>query len=576
MKKNNYNFKKNPPKLSGKEIEKHKDFDQLLKQHQASGGDQGSGSSGAGISSTSIASIIIGIAAVVLVYFGPKIWNNNNQSILDIADRPYVDPPLEKIQAQFASFKMDASQGGIYEYGSGSKIIVPPNAFLDENGNEITGEINLKYREFHDFVDFFLSGIPMNYDSLGTNYLFESAGMMEINAMQQGKNLRVNPDKSIDVELVSLFNRSGDIPSFNIYQLDTLNKKWDYRGIDRIEEEVNPDLKVNQRPLTPEEVKLRDLDLQLKALDVAIEKEVAAADAKMPKSPEPQKPVRANKNSFGFDLEVEKNKFPDLAVYEKVKWQVMKVPSNQHFSKQIYEVEWDDAQIEKIEEQVYELTLTTSNRTEKFKVQPVLMGADYQKAMKEYTQKHIEYKQKFNARKLKLDEERAAIEKSKAAQRAKIKAEKKALEEELQRYRHGGDHRRLSEKIVARKIVNRFKIADMGVWNCDRPMPPNQKNCLAKFVDREGQQYIGNAVYHVDRRTNTVNKFYATGEDELRINVDSENLMWLVTQEGKIAIFNEEKFKQLDRTKLKETFTMDLVDQKINTEEDIRNLLRFN
>ena len=43
----------------------------------------------------------------------------------------------------------------------------------------------MKYREYLDQKDVFLSGIPMNYDSADVRYNFESGGMFEMNAITE-------------------------------------------------------------------------------------------------------------------------------------------------------------------------------------------------------------------------------------------------------------------------------------------------------------------------------------------------------------------------------------------------------
>jgi len=111
-----------------------------------------------------IGALITGAAALVLLLFAPGLLNKNTGN--DLVERK-VNPPIPQAQKVFASYKVDAHKGGVYEYGNGSKITVPARAFVYEDGSEVTGEVELKYREFHDFVDFFLSGIPMEYDSAG-------------------------------------------------------------------------------------------------------------------------------------------------------------------------------------------------------------------------------------------------------------------------------------------------------------------------------------------------------------------------------------------------------------------------
>src|SRR5690606_38382784 len=101
---------------------------------------------------------------------------------------------------------------------------------MDKNGVIVSGKVDITYREFSDPVDFFLSGIPMNYDSGGTNYNFESAAMCEIYASQNGEPLFVNPLKKPEINLTT---NNKDIEQ-NLYYLDTVSKQRIYKGKDLI------------------------------------------------------------------------------------------------------------------------------------------------------------------------------------------------------------------------------------------------------------------------------------------------------------------------------------------------------
>ena len=85
-----------------------------------------------------------------VIGFGDNFSEQQNQYF---AARNYVDPPLINVKPQFASYKCNANKGGIYEYESGSKLRVPAAAFMDNAGNLIEGEVEIKYREFHDGPD---------------------------------------------------------------------------------------------------------------------------------------------------------------------------------------------------------------------------------------------------------------------------------------------------------------------------------------------------------------------------------------------------------------------------------------
>ena len=58
-------------------------------------------------------------------------------------------------------------------------------------------------------------------------------------------------------------------------------------------------------------------------------------------------------------------------------------------------------------------------------------------------------------------------------------------------------------------------------------------------------------------------------------NKFSENLLWIVTSENKLAVFPPEKFKDIDKQEGEYTFVMDLVDEEIASEDDVRRILQF-
>ena len=223
--KNNYNIKLNPKQLTSEQIAKHQDFDALLRQFEKGGIVEPPAKS----AKIRPLYYYIGAAAAMLgllVYFIGSTDNYQQKSEQYFANQEFIQSPIETAKAQFASYAFNANQGGVYEYKSGSRLVVPAAAFVNDRGELIEGEVIIKYREFHDFIDFYLSGIPMTYDSAGTIYTLESAGMMEIYAEKDGQKVKVAPGKSIDVELASAINAPKHLnvpPDYNIYKLDSEN-----------------------------------------------------------------------------------------------------------------------------------------------------------------------------------------------------------------------------------------------------------------------------------------------------------------------------------------------------------------
>lgn len=141
-----------------------------------------------------------------------------------------TNPPISDLEIPYQKFEIDPTQPNVLQSTLGATINIPANAFLDIDGNVIKDKVEISFREFYNPLDFYLAGIPMNYTDEGEEKVFESAGMVEINANSNKKELFVNPDNKIKVELLS-FTKS---PDFNLYDLDKKTGQWINKGKDII------------------------------------------------------------------------------------------------------------------------------------------------------------------------------------------------------------------------------------------------------------------------------------------------------------------------------------------------------
>ena len=200
----------NRPEISTDEITKRKDFDNVLKHHTGA-------TKPFFKKPIFLSSVLVTVAAIVTtVVLLTKSPSNNHPPELTEVQQPSIineqsstvnlsciNPPLKEINIPFTTFKVTAEKGGTLDFKTGSKLIIPKNAFADAQGKPLTGEVELRYREFHDAADFFVSGIPMTYDSAGTKYQFESAGMMEMQGYKDGEKVAIAKGKSIAIEMAS-------------------------------------------------------------------------------------------------------------------------------------------------------------------------------------------------------------------------------------------------------------------------------------------------------------------------------------------------------------------------------------
>lgn len=132
--------------------------------------------------------------------------------------------PIEGTTEAPKKIQVNAREGTTVDLGNGGSLEFPDNAFVDENGNTVNGEVDVEWQEFHTLGDIMLSGIPMKYDSAGVQNDFVSGGMFTIHASQNGKSVEIAPSKKVGVNIASI----QDTPCYNFYEMDEESGKWTY------------------------------------------------------------------------------------------------------------------------------------------------------------------------------------------------------------------------------------------------------------------------------------------------------------------------------------------------------------
>lgn len=153
----------------------------------------------------------------------------------------------------------------------GSRVHIPENAFvLKEDGTPVEGTIDLEFTEYSNRGEIIASDIPMYYiEDDGTQETFESAGMFEIRATQDGKELALADGKEIKVELAT----DVDGP-FNFWQLNEGGSNWELK---------DTDCRPIPNPYIDEQ------EDQIERLEALVQ-------------PKPKKPVKYNKGDQLFDI----------------------------------------------------------------------------------------------------------------------------------------------------------------------------------------------------------------------------------------------------------------------------------
>jgi hypothetical protein len=497
-------------------------------------------------------------------------------------DTPCVTSLLEEQDVKYASYVVNADEGGTITHTTGSELNIPQHAFIDVNGDEVSGDIEIRYREFHDQLDILFSGIPMTYDSAGTTYNFESAGMLEIQGYQNGTPVYIKPEQPLEVRMQS----NNPSPVFNLYNLDEGNEKWDYIGKDKIviqepEDGLADNLSMDEIMKKPELVKSQSkIDVLADETDVKLgEHQVSQKSVEQWTKKEPSKPNKINPNNNKFDLDVDAKQFPELTVYENVKFEVPS--SDKSFTPDVYSINWPEAEVtEKEKGKIYNLKLTNGSDVRNFDVYPVFEGASYTQAMQIFNSKFEKYNQQLQKR-TKLEKEKKALYQSKLSEWEKARAEQAILVAQYRSetgFNGGGEDGKPKERVSTRtKIARVFAVFTFGIWNADCTIParPKGQKVMAKFVDERSEPVLLSHIQLIERSRNSVYNIASTEFDKLKWDPSEDNVFVGVTPTGRVGYVNSEYIKSIPEGEKRHTFKLKMLDGRSMSPEELRRQINI-
>ncbi len=575
---NNYNILRNQKQPSSEDIARHKDFDALLATYKATQPEKKNrGAMMRRLTYVAVA-VAAAAAAVILVVNVLSVPSTSGMSEEEyFAQQPIVNPPLEQAEPTFAMKTVQASIGGTYETETGARLVVPTQAFMTDRGELIEGEVNLHYRELSDYIDFFLAGVPMTYDSAGGKYQFESAGMIEFYAEKDGQRVELAPGKVIQVELITemYLPESGAMPDFNIYKLDIANRNWVYQEVAHVQ--IIEDIAIASEDINnPVNALSNEFASKIAAIETAAAEQLRTIEASVPAPTEPMKPLQASSNrpaispefmeeaTIEDDPSTPENENERLrTLLEGTTWQLA---PNTAYDERDFQIVWENVRLKKLNNRDYELTATKGNRTLKLIVNPVLTGTQYQRAMAQYERDQANWKQQMEAREAQLKDQKEALQ-------ADIEQQKAAARQEFEKKMNelGLD---ADDLVTKKKVINRFAVDELGLWSCDRIIAKAEQQLTGQLEDQFGDKYENQVAYLVDKKHNTIYRYYVTDNNPVRFDENSDNLLWVVTDDNKIAVLKPTDFKKASQKQSK-TVKLNLVEQPIQREEDARAVLSW-
>ncbi|MCX6328331.1 MAG: hypothetical protein NTZ85_02295 [Bacteroidia bacterium] len=439
--------------------------------------------------------------------------NNRNKKKAEIvsAVESIFFVPFRDIRIENTTYQVGAGNDTILSYKTGSKIIIPENAFLDNEGKPVKGNVELTYREFTNAFDVYLGGIPMVYDSAGIEQVFETAGMIEINASSDGQHVFPNPQNKIQVQMNS-FQKGNE---YNVYRLDTVTGKWNFLGKDKVE--------------------------------TADYKKIIASLPQIP-------PMPKKAGQFAFKVSDLTSRYPELNIYKNVLFEPV---DNKYHGFSGTEIKVKDSG-KGIFNVIFVFDAYGAHKEDSCNCYLSFKeGIDYDNAIKVYQSK---YKTLFAKRdKMKKDVE--------------LKWEN--YFDVKQKYVDLGlidlfNKTEVTNLTGEEKITRTLEISGFGFINCDSPTAyPQGAELLPKYKDTKGNEIILNNVVLVEKGRNAIFRY----KTKIKFNPQKENILWGITRDNKLAYLKAADFEKVTRISGEYTFTINVYPETLKTYEDICRVL---
>ena len=419
-----------------------------------------------------------------------KLSNNNmaNEKVVE-SDSPVTDShePKRAIAPPFPELlnpekhAIDNSTDTMIISKKGSKIFIPANAFVSKDGKPVSGKVKLKWEEYQNPVEVWLSGIPMEYDSSGTQYTFQTAGMFSIKASAEKEPLLLADNKNIDIVLQS--EQDG---RFNIYYYDTLENAWNFLNRDN-----KPTNQFFEKPIRTVE-----------ANDHTYNTEERTRSMVKPLIVRPR-----NEEKFVTALDLPADTFPEFSDVKDLMFEISVDGKDNEYINQLFEITWTKMDLKKPEnDNRYEIHLSNWDTTLVVDATPVT-------SPEEYALLESDYKAKLKAE----QEQRAAQRRERlAAQNIRNQA--------------------------GTSFTRRISISVLGIYNYDKPFPGplNPRELDVFFADKSDSVLNYSSV---NLLTGNRDIFWRYNRQEKKYYTrNSQTLLWFVTRNNQLAIMNPERF----------------------------------
>ncbi|MEM7575766.1 MAG: hypothetical protein AAF433_22875 [Bacteroidota bacterium] len=519
-----YDIRFNRQEPTPEDIRAHQDFDALLEQLAAN-------PTPPQAKIRRLFSLWASVAAAVAIVLGAYFLLRPGSSSLSpteyFAQRPFIDPPLA--QTSIPPFVLSTQSEDYIDQAllqdDETRVLVSRMQLANDRSAR---PVQLHHRTLDEVSDFFLAGIPMDYDSSGNFLQLDATAIIDLYATAGGERIQLVDETSYGMEFGTTVTAAtdGSLPLFFLYQLDTSSRRWEYLSEipAEVQNEANSPLAdlaiVQDRQRLAQDYARRINDLE---------------NGNFNRIAPPTPPLNSSEGrptlQLDFLNELELAEGSNVGAEELAQlnvrgdWQI--TPELPLIPENAFSVVWEQVKLVKLSSDRYELTLINPQRQERLIIRPIWQNEEryiseqnrYLEHLSDYETAAADWLDNREAEMAALVQQRDAA--LTAADQAIADYLASLPEEEASRLR--------------RRVVNfQMELNALGTFAIAQSFVPDTPKREVQVKDEAGQAINGQVLYLDDGQHNTLYRYYA--EPELELPLDENSVLWTVDEAGQLKM----------------------------------------
>lgn len=519
-----YDIRFNRQELRSEDIRAHQDFDALLEQFAAT-------PTPPQAKVRRLIPLWASVAAAVAIVFGAYFLLRPDSSSLSpteyFAQRPFIDPPLA--QTSIPPFVLTTQSEDYIDQAllqdDETRLLVSRMQLANDRSAR---PVQLHHRTLDEVSDFFLAGIPMDYDSAGNFLQLDATAIIDLFATAGGERIQLVNETSYGMEVGTTITAAtdGSLPLFFLYQLDTSSRRWEYLSEipAEVQNEANSPLLdlaiVQDRQRLAQDYARRINDLE---------------NGNFNRIAPPTPPLNSAEGrptlQLDFLNELELAEGSNVGAEELAQlnvrgdWQI--TPELPLIPENAFSVVWEQVKLVKLSSDRYELTLINPQRQERLIIRPIWQNEE--RYISEQN-RYLEQLSAYEAAAAEWLDNRGAEMAALVQQRdAALTAADQAIAEYL-----AGLPEEEASRLRRREVNFQMELNALGTFAIAQSFVPNTPKREVEVKDEAGQTINGQVLYLDDGQHNTLYRYYA--EPELELPLDENSMLWTVDEAGQLKM----------------------------------------